>query len=235
MTMRASPLLPVLLIAASHAGDTPEAQRPLTILDVKKLEEEWRFTPPPQRNDPLYDLEAIMSSRRGPALVENRGGTTPGTSTQAQEEEVPVAWARTQKEAVDVLGADKKWGDAMRAADAALKALDKHRAHPEIAPIVAQLEQSRGQYEDALTRDEAQGEFAARALKVLGILWSEKGQRLALIDGEPKAVGLNERIKDCVIINIDKDRVDFRFHWKRRRFEFPVYVGEAAGSASNPR
>jgi len=29
-----------------------------------------------------------------------------------------------------------------------------------------------------------------------------------------------------VIINIDTDRVDFRYHYKRQRFEFPRYVGE---------
>ena len=62
-------------------------------------------------------------------------------------------------------------------------------------------------------------------------MWAEASSRLAIIAGEARAVGVNDRAKDCVIINIDTDRVDFRYHYKGRRFEFPRYVGED-GSAS---
>ena len=57
-------------------------------------------------------------------------------------------------------------------------------------------------------------------------MWAQSGSRLVILAGEAKALGINERVKDCVIINIDSDRVDFRFHFKRKRFEFPRYVGE---------
>ena len=91
---------------------------------------------------------------------------------------------------------------------------------------------ARDQADDALTRDEAQAQFDGLALKIEGILWAESGTRLAIITGEARALGVNERVKDCVIINIDTDRVDFRFHYKRKRFEFPRYVGEDSKTAA---
>ena len=84
-------------------------------------------------------------------------------------------------------------------------------------------------------RDEAQAAFDNLKIRILGILWSQDGARLVLIDGENRAMGVNDRIKDTVIVNIDQDRVDFRFHYNRRRFEFPCYVDRAPGGAAPSR
>ena len=107
-----------------------------------------------------------------------------------------------------------------------------HRANgmpdqsPDVQRLVVEITGYRDQAQSALVRDEAQASFDALDLQVEGIMWSESGNRLALIAGEPKALGVADRVKDCVIINIDTDRVDFRYHYKRQRFEFPRYVGE---------
>ena len=84
---------------------------------------------------------------------------------------------------------------------------------------------------EAKTFEEAQAKFDALDLKIEGILWSPEGS-LAVINGEPRARAVNERVKDCVIINIDTNRVDFLFHYNRRRFEFQRYVGEDAKASA---
>ena len=87
------------------------------------------------------------------------------------------------------------------------------------------MKRYRAQAEEAKIFEEAQEKFDALGLRVEGILWSPVGS-LAVINGEPRARAINERVKDCVIINIDTNRVDFLFHYNRRRFEFQRYVGE---------
>ena len=146
-----------------------------------------------------------------------------------------LVYAAAEQSRIESLVAAKRFEEAIRTADLALKRLERNADLPEVQAAMASITTFRDQADDALTRDEAQAQFDALGLKIEGILWSETGTRLVILTGEAKAVGVNERVKDCVIINIDTDRVDFRFHYKRKRFEFPRYVGEDAKTAANSK
>lgn len=228
----------LLVLPAAEPPKTPPAKSPPasqgpTIREMLREEEGWQFAPPVGRPDILYDLETILTAKKKFQDASQKAEAKPSgvTAVPKDANEIPTAWAQAQKDRVNSLLAERKWNDAIKTAELAIKSLEAYRAHNDIIPIIKQLEQSRDQADEAQTREEAQVEFSSRALAVEGVLWSEKGQRLAIIAGEPKALGLNERVKDCVLINIDTDRVDFRFHYKRRRFEFPIYVGENAGKS----
>jgi len=122
-----------------------------------------------------------------------------------------------------VLG--RKWDDALKYCEIDLKKLQSHGDDPQIAAIVEKIKRYQTQAEEAKIYEEAQAKFDALGLRIEGILWSATGS-LAVISGEPRARAINDRVKDCVIISIDTNRVDFLYHYNRRRFEFQRYVGE---------
>ncbi len=136
------------------------------------------------------------------------------------------AYYKRQIERIDGLINERKWEDALRQTDEAIKKISARALTPEFTNMLSVLHGYEDQIKDALERDEAEARFDSLHLKIEGILWAQDGPRLVLIEGEPRPLGLNDRVKDCVIINIDTDRVDFRFHYNRKRFEFPRYVGE---------
>jgi hypothetical protein len=118
-----------------------------------------------------------------------------------------------------------KWEEAMKRCDGVIRGLQKYEENEAVRKEIERVKGFRTQAEEAKIREEAQAKFDALDLRIEGILWSPE-QSLAVISGEPRARGINERVKDCVIINIDTNRVDFLFHYNRRRFEFQRYVGE---------
>jgi hypothetical protein len=186
-------------------------------------EEKWTFDPPINRQDIFYDLEAMLMSQLGTDLVKN-----PGTRPGGPGDDIAGLrqWAKEELARVESFIFERKWDDALKATEADLKKLQPRVGEDAtIAQITEKLKRYRAQAEEAKIFEEAQAKFDALGLRVEGILWSPAGS-LAVISGEPRARAINERVKDCVIINIDTNRVDFLFHYNRRRFEFQRYVGE---------
>lgn len=219
------------------AAETPAVEKPgqhkAKSAELRQLDQEeaWVFEPTAGRTDPFFDREAtlkIEADIRHQQEQESHGDVGQKVNPNADV----LEYAAAEQTHIESLVVARKFDEAIKVADQALKRLEKHADLPEVQAAMTRISTSRDQADDALTRDEAQAQFDALNLKVEGILWSEAGTRLALITGEPRAVGVNERVKDCVIINIDTDRVDFRFHYKRKRFEFPRYVGEGANAVS---
>jgi hypothetical protein len=191
-------------------------------------EEKWIFDPPVSRQDIFYDLEAMLESQLG---IENPivRPPTPGIGPSDEIEKLRE-WAKGELARVETFIFERKWDDALKATEADLKKLQPRTGDDStIAQITEKLKRYRAQAEEAKIFEEAQAKFDALGLKVEGILWSPAGS-LAVISGEPRARAINERVKDCVIINIDTNRVDFLFHYNRRRFEFQRYVGEEAAA-----
>jgi len=234
------PLLVLLIAVAMQAGDAP-AQQPKPALPEKAdskakkkdigpfsqlaEEEKWTFDPSLNRQDIFYDLEAILEGLTGADLVQKTG---PGPKGPGDEIEQLREWAKGELARVETFIFERKWDDALKTTEADIKKLQPRVGDDStIAQITEKLKRYRAQAEEAKIFEEAQAKFDALGLKVEGILWSPAGS-LAVISGEPRARAINERVKDCVIINIDTNRVDFLFHYNRRRFEFQRYVGEEA-------
>lgn len=213
----------VELEAPRTSGKKTKAQAPE--LQQNDLEDKWIFEPPVARIDPFYDRETVLRLEAEYRQQQEKDSTEPGAA-QADPNKDIILYATAEQARIESLMANKKFDDAMKSSDIALKRLEKHADLPDIQAAITRITAYRDQADEAITRNEAQAQFDSLGLRIEGILWSEGGSRLAIIAGEPRAIGINERVKDCVIINIDTDRVDFRFHYKRKRFEFPRYVGE---------
>lgn len=233
-TMRLLLLSPFCLCAAFAAQPEADKKAATTSAELLQLdqEEKWQFEPIIGRVDPFYDREAVLKAELD--IREAQEKEAASASTPVNPNTDVLAYAAAEQARIESLVVAKKYEEAIRIADTALKRLEKNADLPEVQAALARIATYRDQADDALTRDEAQAQFDALGLKIEGILWSESGSRLAIIEGESRAVGVNERVKDCVIINIDTDRVDFRFHYKRKRFEFPRYVGEDSRAAAAP-
>lgn len=228
---------------ASARADVARSASKSLVLALVAEEEGWEFRPAVGRIDPFYDREAMLKidrAIRSQALVELNGPAPVSPGGQRQE---ILAWAVVELQRIESLVVQRHYEDALKIADAALKRLDRFAAESDIAQVLSRISVFRGQALEALIRNEAQAAFDALGLRIDGILWTESAARLAIVRGEPRAVGVNDRVRDCTVINIDTDRVDFRFHYKSaraeksRRFEFPRYVGEESKSspASVPR
>jgi hypothetical protein len=196
-------------------------------------EEKWTFDPQVTRQDVFYDLELILTQQVGneAQLVKSDGPTKgAGDAIEALRE-----WAKKELGRVESFVLARKWDDALKATETDIRTLQPRAGDDAtIAQIVEKLKRYRSQAEEAKIYEEAQAKFDALGLRVDGILWSPAGS-LAVIRGEPRARAINERVKDCVIINVDTNRVDFLFHYNRRRFEFQRYVGEDLTPASRTR
>lgn len=204
-----------------------------TAMDLVAEEERWVFRAPIGRPDVFIDLETLLlaqaQAKTKDAEVKRTpvGGRGVDQPQGTNDIEQLIAWGRTEETRIRQLVAARKYEDAMKAADNALKPLDPFLSKPEISSIIVSIRTYRAQAEEAKIRDDAQTAFEALKIRVLGVLWSQDGQRMTIVDGENRALSVNDRVKDCVVINIDQDRVDFRFVFGRRRFEFPVYVDQS--------
>lgn len=199
-------------------------------MDLIAEEERWTFRPTINRPDVFIDLESMLSAQQQAKIRANEVKKTAGVGRGADQPhgatdvEQLVAWGKSEEARVRQFVAARQYEEAMRAADNALKSLEPLIARPEVSSIIVSIRTYRAQAEEAKIRDDAQNAFEALKIRVLGVLWSQDGQRMTIVDGENRALSVNDRVKDCVVINIDQDRVDFRFVFGRRRFEFPVYV-----------
>ncbi len=236
----------LLLSCSASGGETPveptkqpkpaagaTGKKP-TAMDLIAEEERWMFRPAIGRPDVFIDLEALLVAQLAAKTKEAEAKRTPATGRGgadqpqgANDVDQLINWGRAEEARVRQLVAARQYEDAMRAADNALKPLEPFLSKPEVASIIVSIRTYRAQAEEAKIRDDAQNAFEALKIRVLGVLWSQDGQRMTIIDGENRALSVNDRVKDCVVINIDQDRVDFRFVFGRRRFEFPVYVDQS--------
>ncbi|MCK6490172.1 MAG: hypothetical protein L6R48_17945 [Planctomycetes bacterium] len=201
-------------------------------------EEQWEFRPPVGRIDPFFDREAVLRIDRAIKQIQaDSPGTPSGKPDTSRDVSDALAWATAELDRIESLVAQRHFEDALKSTEAAAKRLDRFANEAGVDKVIVRLKVFRDQALEALIRNEAQAAFDALALRIDGILWAENGTRLAIMRGEPRAVGVNDRVKDCTVINIDTDRVDFRFHYRSsrseqsRRFEFPRYVGEDSKSS----
>jgi hypothetical protein len=199
--------------------------------DNSKLteEEKWVFEPSTGRTDPFYDrrLQMKLEAQRVEPDTEGTGITSPFFTDPTKR----LEYAKAMMQKVESAIVAKKWDEAIKTCETAIKQLSKDSGNDEAQAQIEKFKRYRTQAEEAKTYEEAQAKFDALDLRIEGILWSPEGS-LAVINGEPRARGVNERVKDCVIINIDTNRVDFLFHYNRRRFEFQRYVGEDAKTSA---
>lgn len=221
---------PMAILLAAILLPAIGAEQPATVVEsiasALPDEERWSFEPRPREEifiDPeqKLQLERRIEDRKPTASIEGpkSGGGKPLSPDKVLE------WAQAELQHIEEYTVAKRWDEAIRAADQAIAMLAKFQEHEPVRKAIEQIERAKGIAEEARIYEQAQARFDALELKVEGILWSAEGA-LALINGEPRARAVNDRVKDCVIINIDTNRVDFLFHYERRRFEFQRYVGE---------
>lgn len=194
-------------------------------------EEKWTFDPPTGRIDAFVDIESRLAIetdvQAAPATTIT--GPAPVLPNDSGKEKVDAAieWGAREAGRVESMILVRKWDETIQACDNADTTLKKYESNAPVAELLERFKRYHTQATEAKEYEEAQAKFDALGLKIEGILWSPEGS-LAVINGEPRALKINERAKDCVIINIDTNRVDFLFHYNRRRFEFQRYVGEVA-------
>ena len=240
--MRSACAILVLLAGAAFAAEPAPVQptAPNTVTPSKGKaekaelsagtipeEERWIFEPPAGRPDIFVDAEMKLELER--KLLETPTTTTVTQnvlpSGDAAKIDAALEWGRREAERIEAMVLARKWDDSITASDNGVKALEKYQANPGVLELVERFKRYKQQAEEAKIYEEAQAKFDALGLKVEGILWSPDGS-LAVLSGEPRALKINERSKDCRIINIDTNRVDFQFIHQRRQFEFQRYVGE---------
>ena len=245
-TLSTAVLILVVFASLLPAGDAPALETPtktgpakpaaakkLSAMELVAEDERWVFRPTVGRPDIFVDLEQILNAQAQLKMAQQQTATRregqpvkPGDQPRDGDIDQLLTWSKAEDARVRQLIGARKYEEAMRAADATLKQLEPHLSRPDVAPLIVSIRTYRAQAEEAKIRDDAQAAFEALKIRVLGILWSQDGSRMAIVDGESRAVIVNDRVKDCAVINIDQDRVDFRFVFGRRRFEFPVYVAD---------
>jgi hypothetical protein len=208
---------PVAPPAAAAEADPAKAESTLMA-----PEEKWIFDPMTGRPDIFIDLEAEMNLKL--MIIDAEKGED-GDGPIAPIDPHDKNWSKQQMERVESCIVAKKWDEAMKICDVSIKTLKKKPDDEDVRQDIDKFTRYFTQAEEAKTYEEAQQKFDALDLQIEGILWSPEGS-LAVINGEPRALGRDERVKDCVILTIDTNRVDFLFIYKRRRFEFQRYVGE---------
>lgn len=231
--MRQSLLLLCCLMSWTLVAGEAKVKAELTPLE-QLLEEQrkWSFEPL-VRADTFVDLEEILRANKSSNALEAEAGNS---KQPGQDKAKTLVWGKLELDQVEKLILARKWDDAMKQCEGAIKVLTRFADDAECTQVIERLKRYHNQADEAKTYEEAQAKFDALALRVEGILWSPTAS-MAIIGGESRALKLNDRVKDCVIINIDTNRVDFLFHYNRKRFEFQRYVGEdaKAGDATPAR
>lgn len=203
----------------------------------RAAEEEWIFEPLQGRVDAFVDIERRLVLERELQNQRDNFNLEVGSHVTALTEdkvEAAIIYGQKEAEIVDKLILARQWDEAIQRCDKAMQQLEKYQEHPVVQELRETFARSKQQATDAKIYEEAQAKFDALGIKVEGILWAPEGS-LAIISGEARALRMNDRTKDCVIVNIDTNRVDFLFRYLNRRFEFQRYVGEEVGARTSPR
>jgi hypothetical protein len=123
---------------------------------------------------------------------------------------------------------NRSWDRGMQTAQRRLRQLRGHRErYPDNKRLrdgETSLEQLFVLAEDRKLHEEAQAQFMALGLRLEGILWSAEEGSLALISGEPVARRIDDRVRGAVIKAIDRNRVDFVYPYRKRRYHFQLYL-----------
>jgi hypothetical protein len=239
--------MPVILLAvsvgafAAEGGPapalTPTKAKPdaarVAASPTSKLDEEqkWIFEPAPGRPDIFVDIQARLLAERKLETIQEKQQDSGYTQQAVPTAEQALEWVKREIQRIESFIVNHKWDDAIKACDNGIKVLQRFGENTAIEKEIQRLKGYRFQAEEAKIAEEARARFDALDLRIEGILWSPD-KSLAVINGEPRAKGVNERVKDCVIISIDTNRVEFRFIYNRRPFDFSSYVGEAAKPAA---
>ena len=192
-------------LAWSAEGDAgvplkPEAVPAATVSTVPP-EEKWIFEPNSGRIDAFWDVEVRTRIELSPTSTP--GGTlevVPGDDRNKID--TMIEWGAKEADRVEGLILARRWDETIQACDSAVKSLEKYQSNGPVADLIERFKRYRTQAEEAKIYEEAQAKFDALGLKIEGILWSPEGS-LAVVGGEPRALKINDRAKDCVIINID--------------------------------
>lgn len=208
-----------------------------TVGGTKLKEEGWNFEPLQGRVDAFADVERRMEIEKDIKDKPDGEFVGPGPGMikpETDQIEAALKWGQAEADRVDKLILARRWDEAIQACDIAAKHLEKYQEDAGIAALREAFARARHQAVEAKIFEEAQAKFDALGIKVEGILWAPEGS-LAVIAQEPRALSINDRTRDCVIVNIDTNRVDFLFNYQQRRFEFQRYVGEEVGPQSGGR
>lgn len=227
-------LMCVASVAVLWAAE-PEAPKtePAKVASVGAVpeEEKWIFEPTGTRTDVFFDIEKRLELEvSDPSSTQTSVVAIKPLDNPQEKIDAAIEWGAREADRIEALILVRKWDETIQACDNAVKNLEKYQSNAPVADLIERFKRYRSQAEEAKIYEEAQAKFDALGLKIEGILWSPEGS-LAVIGGEPRALKINDRAKDCVIINIDTNRVDFLFHYNRRRFEFQRYVGEVANAS----
>lgn len=194
----------------------------------------WVFRPPLKRRDIFYDLEEIYSAENALAASQRERNEPTGSDIDQSfvevdtiDEAIQQAGILLQKTETAIGG--RRWVEAMQTADNGIALLtrlsDEQGRDQRVRDLLDRLTRYRVQAEDAKLYEEAKAEFTGLGLSVQGIMWSADQPSSAIISGE--AHGLQDRVKNCLIVNIDTNRVDFMYVYKRRQYEFQRYIGDS--------
>lgn len=147
---------------------------------------------------------------------------------RAEQEDQAEIFARRAVSEIQAHNLNQNWDAAITTADRRLRDLATWR---EVFPENRVLDNAnrliqgyRTQADEKKTYEEARAQFAALDLRVVGILWSADQPSLAIIEGEPVARGVNERVRDTTIVGIDTNRVDFMHTYRTRNYHFQLYL-----------
>lgn len=231
-------------------GQDPQGQQQAQAEPEQPAESEieqagYNFNPPPleERRDIFYDLVAVIRAERqlerireeqrgtGGPVVPDAGGTDElPPEDRDDEHKKALHYARSALDEIKSLMLAERWESAISASERRLLDLKRYRDQfpqdEQLAQAVQLIRGYRVQAEEKKIYEEARAQFESLGLRIEGIIWSAEPDQesLAIISGEPVARGVDERVRDTVIVNIDPNRVDFMFPYRRREFHFQLYL-----------
>ena len=207
-----------------------------------ETEAAYRFSSPPRdRRDIFHSVTEIIAVERRIDLLQQEAAAradipldrearpvVPTGETDAQslaERDVDELVLRIRE-----LFNAEQWDNVLRLIDRRVEQVEHHvAAHPDSRVLEINLTRIRNfrvQAQERKDYEEARQQFLALDIVVEGIIWDADGESMVIIKGEPRALGLNQRLRGCVITGIDTNRVDFRYSYRRRQYHFQRYIGE---------
>lgn len=246
--------LPLVCLAAEEAGGETEGETPevdvegeVGTVEGASKSREFTFQPPDldDRRDIFYDVVATQRAKEQAAalrlkkeqqdadiaLTQDSGGKSikiTGPDLPQIEEKADEALREIQDHFIA-----RKWEKVIKLCDKHLAELNKHiETFPDsqhLKNVKQRIRNHKIQAEEKRRYELAKAEFDALGVVVEGIIWSAEGESLAIINDEPVALGVNDKVRNdaAVIVNIDSNRVDFMIVQDANTFHFQRYIGEA--------
>lgn len=203
---------------------------------------DYRFSSPPRdRRDIFHSVTEIIAVERRIDLMQQEAAARADIPLERESRPVlPTGETDAQSLAerdvdelvlrIRELFNAEQWDNVLRLIDRRMEQVEHHvGAHPESRALEINLTRIRNfrlQAQERKDYEEARQQFLALGIVVEGIIWDADGESMVIIKGEPRALGLNQRLRGCVITGIDTNRVDFRYSYRRRQYHFQRYIGE---------